>query len=99
MTGILIGHDGRAYSMEPTEKRTVFVAEMPGGRPASYAPHTGHAVLECWLRRTTDDGEDHAQVRLPSGRLMAVVACRVFDAEMIPARRILPAAHGARRAG
>lgn len=94
---IVIAHDGRPYLHEPAGLETTFVADMPGGRPASYAQHTGHALVVAYLRAMAPGAEDLARVRLPSGRILDVLASRLCSTATLAARRILPAPVAARR--
>jgi hypothetical protein len=99
MTAIITGHDGRRYLHTATERRTVFVADMPRATNGRGTPHTGHAVLVAWLEPLNPGGEPLATVRLPNGAMLPVRASAICDAATIAARRIGTAAQPARRAG
>jgi hypothetical protein len=98
MTAIVTGPDGRAYLFTRLPDRPVFVADMPRVTSAAGQPHTGHATLLAQLDPVQPGSEPLAKVRLPTGRLIDVLACHIHEPGALAARRILPAAEAGQRA-
>jgi UDP-N-acetylmuramate--alanine ligase len=74
------------------------IADMPRMGSACGQPHTGHATLLAQLDPVLPGSDPLAKVRLPTGRLIDVLACYIHEPGALAARRILPAAEAGRRA-
>jgi hypothetical protein len=98
MTAIVTGHDRRPYLYTAVPHRPVYVADMPRITSAADQAHTGHAVLVAMLEPIQPGLETLAKVRLPSHRVIDVLARHLAEPAGLAARRILPARTPLRRA-
>ena len=98
MTAIVTGPDGRPYLYTAAPHRPVYVTDMPRITSAADQAHTGHATLVATLDPVQPGLEPLAKVRLPSNRVIDVLARHIAEPTGLAARRILPALPGLRRA-